>query len=509
MNSALLRTLLVYGIIVPLAVLLGWMVSNPYDPQSMGFIGAVVFVLLIPVLLKYHSAMLVFSWNALMIVFFLPGQPSLWALMTGANLAMAVGYRILQRRPLFTHVPMLTFSWLALAAVILITAKIRGGIGVRALGSGSYGGKQYFYVLMAIAGYFAWAGIKIDLTKLPRFLKMFYLSGISSLIPNIIYTLNIPALFVLYYLFPAAAAVGQAYAEYFGLQMARIGGLATAGTAVMHFLLARHGLRGVFNLRYPWRLILFMVLGAVAALSGFRAILLALIVVISILALFEGLLFTRWALVAVLFGGVTLATLSPMATKLPLSIQRTLSFLPIDVDPVARADAQASLEWRILMWRAVLPELPDYLWLGKGYTINPTDLYLTSYAQYTGAAREYEGAIVAGDYHSGPLSVYVPFGLPGVLAFVAVIGLSLRGLWLNYKFGPDQLRIVNRFLLALFITKAVFFVVVFGSLHSDLAAFAGIIGASVALNRGVCRQTARQSTRRVPVSSFNTQPTVA
>src|SRR3954469_16920078 len=112
--------------------------SSPLETQSLSVIGIVVFVLLLPVLFKYHYALLVFSWNATMIVFFMPGQPNFWCLMVAINLVMAVCYRVLQRRQLFTHVPMLTFSWLLLGAVVLLTAKINGGVGMRALGGGSY-----------------------------------------------------------------------------------------------------------------------------------------------------------------------------------------------------------------------------------------------------------------------------------------------------------------------------------------------------------------------------------
>lgn len=490
MNSALLRTLLVYGIILPLAVLVGWMLTSPLETESLTIVGAIVFVLLLPLLFRYHFALLVFSWNATIIVFFLPGQPSFWCVMVLINLAMAVGYRILQRRPLFTHVPMLTFSWLFLAAVVLITAKVRGGVGMRALGGGSYGGKQYFYVIMGILGYFAWASNVIDLSKVRRFTNLFFLSGATAIISNIIY--YFPALWVLYLIFPANMATSQAFADYFQLEMVRIGSFSLVGGAIVHFLLARFGLRGVFDIRHPIRFILIISMICLTALSGYRSNIALMALVLAFLFILEGLLFSRWFFVALAIGAITFASILPIAHKLPLSLQRTLTVLPIDLDPGVRMDAQASIEWRLMMWQAMTPDLPKYFWLGKGYAINPVDLYLTEYAMRRGLAPDFEGSLVAGDYHNGPLSVYVPFGLPGVLAFLGILITGGRALWLNYRFGNESLRILNRFLFALFIAKTIFFFVAFGSLPSDLMVFAGLIGVSVSLNRGVCRRPAVQ-----------------
>jgi hypothetical protein len=506
-NSALLRTLLVYGIILPLAVLVGWMLSSPLETESLTIVGVIVFVLLLPLLFKHHFALLVFSWNATIIVFFLPGQPSFWCVMVLINLAMAVGYRILQRRPLFTHVPMLTFSWLVLAAVVVITAKVRGGIGVRSLGGDSYGGKQYFYVIMGILGYFAWASNLVVPSRIQRFTNVFFLSGTTAIISNIIY--YFPPLWSLYLIFPANMATGQAVADYFQLDMVRIGSFSLVGGAIAHCLLARFGLRGVFNIRHPIRLIVVTSTICLTALSGYRSNIVLLGLVLAFLFILEGLLFSRWFFVALIVGAITFASIIPIAHKLPLSLQRTLTVLPIDLDPGVRMDAQASIEWRLMMWQAMTPDLPKYFWLGKGYTINPVDLYLTEYAVRRGLAPGFEGAIIAGDYHNGPLSVYVPFGMPGVLAFLGVLIAGGRSLWLNYKFGNGSLRTLNRFLLALFIAKTVFFLFAFGSLPTDLMVYAGVIGASVSLNRGVCRKPVRESTSLPAAAGVGLEPSAA
>jgi hypothetical protein len=89
---------------------------------------------------------------------------------------------------------------------------------------------------------------------------------------------------------------------------------------------------------------------------------------------------------------------------------------------------------------------------------------------------------LAGDVHNGPLSVLIPFGLYGTLAFVWFLVAGLRVLHRNWKFGDPALRNVNTLLLAAFAAHVVLFVCVFGALQVDMAIFAGLLGLSVALN---------------------------
>jgi hypothetical protein len=189
---------------------------------------------------------------------------------------------------------------------------------------------------------------------------------------------------------------------------------------------------------------------------------------------------------------------------LPGSVQRTVSFLPlVKVDPWVSRDAASSLEWRFLIWRAVLPDLPRYIWLGKGYAINPTEMYLAAEAERRGRAQHSQTVSITGDYHNGPLSVYVPFGSFGLLAFLAFLVASIRVLFLNYRYGAEELRTINRFFLAYFGAKIIFFLFFFGGLAGELFQFTGIMGLSVALNHGVCRRpsmASRSVTFRKPLS---------
>jgi O-antigen ligase len=484
-NSALLRTLVVYGIVLPLAVIVGWMLSTPLHLESLSVIGGVIFILLLPVILSHHYAILLFSWNALITAFFLPGKPYLWTLMVAINLGMMVMYRVLQRKPLFIRVPSLTLSTVALIVIVLATAKLRGGYGVRSLGSGTYGGKNYFLVFMSLLGYFALASRAIDPASIRRFTGSFYLSGLTAAIPHLIYF--VPALYVLYEVFPPTFAVSQYLAEQTGA-MNRLGGVSTAAAAVAYFLLARFGVRGI--LVKPGKFVLFAVAIVVSLFGGFRSVLLFIVGLFTMLYLIEGLLRTKWTLVGLLMIGLSFAAIVPFASKMPRTVQRVLSVLPLEIDPRVRADAEGSTDWRKRMWASLMPEVSKYLWLGKGYALNPTDMFLVSEAVRRGYLEDFSTALYVGDYHNGPLSVLIGFGIPGSLAFLFFLAAIGRALYLNNKYGSARAQVWNRFLLTFFISKVLMFFFVFGSFHGDLAAFSGLAGLSVALNGGVCRYPA-------------------
>lgn len=102
-----------------------------------------------------------------------------------------------------------------------------------------------------------------------------------------------------------------------------------------------------------------------------------------------------------------------------------------------------------------------------------------------GLLPEWRNSMLAGDYHSGPLSLYVPFGSLGVVAFVLFLVAATRALYFNFRYGDPALARINTLLLSLFIGRIILFFLIFGAISSDLYYFTGIIGLSVSLNGGV------------------------
>ena len=481
------RFVLAYAVGIPLAVSLGYMVATP-DVASVGLVGLVIFVLVLPLLLEWSHPLLVFCWNSAFIAGFLPGQLQLWVIFAGTTFMLAVVHRLMGHRN-FLRAPELTKPILFLATVVVLTGNIRGGLGMRIMGSVSYGGKNYFYVLIAIIGYFALISQPIPLLKGARAAKWFFLAGTTSALGNVLYAVG-PVAYFLFAFVSSNGVGGQIVSNWTESEVQRLSGLGPAGLFLMCVLLASWGIRGLFEWDKPWRFLLLVVALLVSMFSGFRSTLMFMVVLFAIQFMIEGFWKTALMPALVLLGLLCLAPVLLFANKMPGAVQRSLAFLPLDINPDIRADADASIDWRLGIWREVLPDIPQYLLVGKGYALDPDELYLTSVGTQTGLLSGYEGSKISGDYHSGPLSILIPFGLFGTMAFIWLLGAGTKVMYRNYRYGDARLRRVNVTLLSYFLTQCLFFFFVFGAFNSQLSIFLGVLGFSVSLNGGVCRRPA-------------------
>ena len=474
------RAHLIMALCLPLAVLLGYFLAEPMESGSMAVIVLVMIVLAVPLMMKWYHPILVLSWNAFITPVFLPGQALIWIPVAAASLLFALLNRAVNPEARFIYVPSLANSLLFLAAVVLLTALATGGIGMRSFGSARYGGKNYAFILMAIAGFFAFSSVRIPPERAGLYVGMYFLAELTSIIPNVIYTLG-PAFYPLFSFFPVNLAIDQARGDYaLGPGVFRIGGFGLVGPALYCYALARFGICEALDFSKPLRLLLLVFAAVLCAVSGFRSCLIGFVMTFCAVFYFEGLHKTR---LLPLFLGITLfgsAIILPNATKLPWVVQRTISFLPVKIDPIARQSAESSTEWRVEIWKRVIPEIPKYLLVGKGYSMDPNELYLAGAGEQRSSGQE--AVLVNGEYHSGPLSVIIPMGAFGTIGFVWFLVAAGRFLYRNYRFGGSRLQRINTFLFAFFLTKVVFFFLVFGSFFSDLYTFTGLIGLSVSLN---------------------------
>lgn len=484
--QSLPKSLFLFIFCLPLAVVLGVLLATPLDSTTMMVVGSSLLLLLVPFFLTGHHTMLILSWNALVNAFFLPGKPYLWMLMTAISLFFIVLTSTLNRNKIkLIMVPSVAWPLIIFALVTFITAQLTGGVGLNSIGSEVFGGKRYIYQWAAIAGFFAISSLPIDPSKRQFLAAGFYISSITAAVSNLAFMLGENFYFV-FLLFPVEWAITQVASESLvGGGFSRIGGLSPASLAVISFFLVRYGIRGTFDLRKPWRAILFT--GAVAAglFSGFRVSLVLTVMLFLAQFIVEGLYRTRYLAIGVVTTVLVAVIVLPMADRLPVSVQRCLTIFPIELDAVAVENARTSTDWRLEMWRAVIPDIPRYFWLGKGYALDPKDLYFAQSHISRRVDAGYESSMVAGDYHNGPLTLIIPFGIWGVLAFLAFIIASFRVLWRNLKYGDPEILNINRFNLVAFSVYFIFFLVIFGAFYLDLARFIGIVALSIAMNRGV------------------------
>src|SRR5207247_3072969 len=114
-------------------------------------------------------------------------------------------------------------------------------------------------------------------------------------------------------------------------QMVRLGGLTVSANAMYCFLLARYGIKGIFDFAHPWRPIFFAGTLFVGLFGGYRSTLILMLATFGILFCVEKLWRTGVLLIVLLAAVLSGSGLLLFANKLPLSVQRTVSFLPMRV----------------------------------------------------------------------------------------------------------------------------------------------------------------------------------
>lgn len=498
----ILRSLIIYALCIPLAIWIGFMLANPFDTSTFSYAGIFALILAAPLILRWHHLLLIASWNLSMTIFFLPGRPPIWLLMVALSLGVSILQRAINEKARFISAPLITWPLLFFLIVIAFTAKLTGGIGLHSLGNDTAGGKSYFLLIFAILGYFAMTAQRIPPQRAGLYVALFFLSGllafISDLVPFVPHQL-----YFIFALFPT-------YGSDMGLMEpgkidfnARFSGTGWAAEAGFLFMLAHYGPRGIFLGGRLWRPLLFMVFFVLMFLGGFRSLIILASMIFLIQFYLERMHQSRVFPVFFFAGVIAVTLLIPFANKLPFTFQRSLAFLPLKLDPAPRRDAEASQAWRLGIWKDVLPTVPQYLLLGRGYAISKSDLEVAS-SQAFHYASDLESVDLVGNYHSGPLSVVIYFGVWGCIAVLWFWIACLRGLWLNYRYGDPALRTVNIFLLSCFIARVFLFLVVFGGLYGDMFYFTSLIGLSVSLNGGI-----RRRPTPVPVVAQNSDSPLA
>ncbi len=490
--NAALRLLIVYAIIIPIAILLGYLLTNPLDYGSIGFVVILLALLVSPILIKWHYPIMVFGLAFPAQIFFLPGNPPAWQIVVILSLGIAIVERAINSDKRFLQAPAMTWALVYTVFMAVITMQLTGGFHLHTVDGGTGGGKKYISLYLGVATFFALVSRGIPPAQRKFYIGLFFLSGAFAFIGDLFPFLP-PPLNYLNLIFPPSGYLANAMAS--GAGLVRLTSLANTASVLMIFMLARYGLRGILAARHPIRCALFAILFVLAQLGGFRSNLFANVVVIGFIFFLEGLHRTRLLAVAIAVTFIASTAVVPFARDLPESIQRSLSFLPLDIKPTVRADAEGSTDWRLTIWKALLPKVPGYLLLGKGYSLSVMDYQEMGpnnpFALSAHADASLESLAISNDFHSGPLSTIICFGFWGCLSILFIMGAGAFILYRNYKYGDPALLSVNALLLAMHLEHILHFFLIFGAYDSDVGSFAKYVGFSVALNWGVCRRPHR------------------
>lgn len=497
--------MIVYAICIPLAIFVGYfLTSNAY--QTVYLAAALTGLLVLPLVLKLHYPILLFSWHASIALFFINSHPNLWLLMVLVSLGVSLVERILSRESHFISVPSVVLPMMIFLGVVFLTAEANGGFGLKALGSSVYGGKKYVYLLIGALSYFALVARQIPPEKVSRYFTIFVLGAVTVAIGDL-FMVAPSWLDPLFLVFPPAAVSNDPFE--FGVT--RLNGTGVLGVAVFSWMIAKYGLRGIFLSGKVWRVVLLAAMFFVGTLGGFRTSLGTMMLIFAGAFIVEKI-YQTWLVAPAILGSLLLALIIvPTAHHLPFTMQRAMAFLPLDLDRDALAAAESSTDWRINMWTGLLQDqVPQHFWKGKGFAFSKQDydemMGQTALASsgYAEANADEQGLALAGDYHNGMLSLIIPFGIWGVLTFTWFMSAGLRVVYLNLKYGRPEFRTINYFLFMMYFIEFGSYLSCFGglSVSTDMAWFTGYLGMSIAINGGVCSRHSEQlRTQSVPEQS--------
>jgi hypothetical protein len=311
----------------------------------------------------------------------------------------------------------------------LVVTFIKNPVGIAFLGSDMVGGRKYLSLIFAFIGYFI-----LSRGRIPANLafKMPLIVAVAWATPH---ALN------------AAAVVwpdlGSIISQFYSVQLsdqslltgqgdlgteARIVGIEKMIFPFFIAMCSYYPPVTFINPLYPLRAFGFLASFILVGLSGFRSSLIAMVGCMTVAIWIRGRLidFVPLAIAGVVLL-IALIGAVQSGVAVPLTIQRTLSVLPLGWDANAVEDAQGTVEWRVDMWRDAWND-PNYFkdkifGDGFGYTFQEMNLFadqMSGRGGLTGAAR-YELFMIRGSLHNGPLSSLRYGGFVGLILLTALM----------------------------------------------------------------------------------------
>jgi O-antigen ligase len=294
---------------------------------------------------------------------------------------------------------------------------VQDRFGMKFLGSGVWGGRNYINVYVGLAAFFiiqsvpvkskVWA--KLPYVVLAVSLFDLTIAVITNIFPSSVYVI---------YPFYSAVSAGSLEEIITGDTdvTGRIGAFGNVGFILVILVLASIPLSQVLSLQNLKRSFTFIA-GSVAVLySGFRSA----VFNTSLAILAAGIRDLKWGvlvlapIIAVLLFG--LSFINSEVVTFPKQAQRALAFVPGKWDPQMARDAASSNQFRQLVWSTWTREyFPVHPWLGRGFGFNSRWGERSVYKLDPYATIE---VIETGNIHNGFLASLDTFGIVGTIFFV-------------------------------------------------------------------------------------------
>jgi hypothetical protein len=373
----------------------------------------------------------------------------------------------------------------------LATVYVRNPAGFWAMQTSVVGGRPYFEILLAFGAFIILSRVQIT-EIIARVFPLFFVMpawciGILDLVARLLPQAALPL--AMMYSGVSGGGLAGALQQEARLGETRMTGMQFAGSSSVLALCARYSPITLISPFYPLRMLLFAFgIGAIF-LAGFRSVILFAMVVFLLSSILRGNLKELWiAGSGMLLGLIVLVSVQGSLIQLPLTVQRSLAWLPGNWSEEAKVGGDESTRWRVEMWEWAWNDdriLRDRTW-GQGFGLSLDDMSLIASSLMAGqgggsllGGSDRENFMITGAFHSGPLSTIKYIGVVGLALYYPLMCYMALLAWrLCIK-----ARGTKAFPLALFVGIPIIyepfnFVVVFGALDSgypQLLVWAGLL----------------------------------
>ncbi len=380
---------------------------------------------------------------AALIVPFFPGRPFWWELCALLAWPSLLVYFLVNRHKLeslkFDRLEKRALLSLLGYVIVLVGLMMYRGVGFRAFGGAQMGGR--FYMQQLILAVVPVLMIATDLSKkqLLWATSVGWCMAFTYLVSDIAFSMNGGAMQRVLYFFevPTDAVNFVLDYEFTGLRRYQsLWYVAAAGLACIWTLAPLRDLLGRYVLVAGPLMVGLLALGLG---SGHRTLLILAVMTLFFLALFQRYWNPLRAMLCFLAITGAAVFIYAAADKLPMAMQRSISFLPgIQVQALAARNASDTIDDRIGILKLAINDVPRYLFLGRGFGMERLD-QLPSDAVYDNVWMGY----INGIFYNGTLGLLLKTGLAGFIfssMFVWWVSrMALAVVWLAWRrSGEDQ-----------------------------------------------------------------------
>jgi hypothetical protein len=419
-DPLVLRRVVVGVIAALLAIVVGVQITNGVFAVAATLAGA-AYLFTAGVNYRWLAVVLLVLRPAAVIVPFMPGRPFLWEVCVMLAWPSLIFALMINRLSLPHWRVDRRETWalglLAGYAVVIVVLMLARGVGFRALGGEQMGGRFYMQQVILLVVPLLLIVADPKRSTLIVALVIGWCLSTTYLISDFALAWGGPRFYPVLRFFELPTDAINFFVGFELTGVRRYQSLWFVGTAIIACTCVACSLRDCFGRRAFIAIPILLGAFLLALGSGHRTVLVQTVFLFAFLSVFQRFWTPLRALAAGCTAMMFVAAIYLAAPSLPVSVQRSISFLPgIEVTGQAKDDATATLRDRLEVLEMGIRDVPKYWLVGRGFGMQRFDL---APAAGGGIEEQYANGL----FYNGFVGSILKMGLPGLfctLGFVLV-----------------------------------------------------------------------------------------